>query len=232
MSNSEKRESKRELLSKRISGLDEKIDKLNAQRELLQDKLRAMDIQEMTESVLHLITEVNRSNSMEIELHHDSRTTPIMDRFYNSKSKFLILKSAYCIPYKIRESGGIRISSSSWISLIIIKVNSVQGTFIVNKNGLTMTDLKMSIARNSLYPSNVERQGRLSALAKEIAQLDLANYERGHCIPFHNICYLGAQTYQNQTGYGSEYCGEELVHEGTLYGETTGFLIIGVRVES
>lgn len=39
---------------------------------------------------------------------------------------------------------------------------------------------------------------------------------------------LRAQNSSNRTGYGSEYNGYDLIYQGTLYGETTEYAIVGV----
>lgn len=57
------------------------------------------------------------------------------------------------------------------------------------------------------------------------------NVKYGKVVPFEKPCILGGQTNRNRIGYGWEYNGSDLVYEGTLYGETTKFLIIGVIIE-
>lgn len=195
----------------------------------LHKKSREIEIKEATESTLRLAEEVDDWNSMEITLSRYSKTTPIFDAFFNSDYKFLIIEHAYVLS---QDTSCGYVDNS--VSLIIIKRKDAPSRVSVYDSGLTMTDLKLSI--NDPYtpfePSNPERERRLWPLEKELKQLDLTQYSKGDCVPFQNICYLGAQTYSNQTGFGSEYRGAELVYEGTLYGETTGFLIIGVRFES
>lgn len=223
-----------EELMLQISNLDDEIEKLKEQRDKLQDELDDYKKQKATELTLSLVDEVDEDNSRVEYLYSDSSTTPIMDSFYNSKDQFLIIDGAYTFGYKIAQQTSSVLKESkgyTTVSLIVIKRNSLKGTVYVKKTGLTMTDLKLSVSRGSLYPRNQEKRERLSALAEELSRLDFSPYEKGDCVAFQNIIYLGAQTYRNQTGYGSEYCGEELVHQGTLYGETTGFFIIGVRID-
>ena len=237
MSTNETSGTEKERLTQEISQLDneinvlkEQLSSLEQQKKKLQKQIDRIDYQKNTEVALHLIEELNPQNSREVYLNYKTKTTPIMDSFYNSKDIFLIIpwyhrvqqKNVVQTPFGSISGTGC----SKWISLIIIKMETVHGTIYVRDTGLTMTDLKKSYRQSYLYGE------RLSALEREIAKIDLTQCEKGQCVPFEDICYLGAQTYGNQTGYGSEYHGEELVHEGTLYGETTGFLIIGVRIES
>ena len=56
--------------------------------------------------------------------------------------------------------------------------------------------------------------------------------EPNQAIAFDLPIRLRGQTYANQTGFGSEYNGDELVYQGTLYGETTDFYIIGLIVKN
>lgn len=236
MSTSDASGTEKERLTQEISQLDNEINvlkeqlaSLEQQKKKLQKQIDRIDYQKNTEVALHLIEAITPQNSREIRLDYKTKTTPVMDSFYHSTDDYLILKSIY------EAFGSSHNSSSKWFSLIIVKRKSVQGTIYVQKTGLTMTDLKKSLPNREFHSSDDELDERLSALydeVRKIRQRDMTQFKKGQCIPFENICYLGAQTYQNQTGYGSEYYGNELVHEGTLYGETTGFLIIGVRIEN
>ena len=40
---------------------------------------------------------------------------------------------------------------------------------------------------------------------------------------------FNAQNSSNRSGYGNRYCGEELIYEGTLYGETTDYMFVGAK---
>lgn len=65
---------------------------------------------------------------------------------------------------------------------------------------------------------------------QEIINLKESRIKTGAQLAFEYPCLLGGQTFDNQTGFGSEFYGNELISEGTLYGETTDFIIIGVIV--
>ena len=77
----------------------------------------------------------------------------------------------------------------------------------------------------------LRRPSFAAELFKELSRIPEGKIKEGARIPFTMPCHLGGQTFMNQTGYGSEYEGDMLVHEGTLYGEVTDFQIIGVIVE-
>lgn len=72
---------------------------------------------------------------------------------------------------------------------------------------------------------------KISALYESYLLAKFLCYFRDRGYSLESSCHLGGQTFMNQTGYGSEYEGDMLVHEGTLYGEVTDFQIIGVIVE-
>ena len=55
--------------------------------------------------------------------------------------------------------------------------------------------------------------------------------ENGQIIMFKTCYLLRAQNSSNRTGYGNIYYGDELVHEGTLYGETTSYVLAGVQIK-
>ena len=217
------------LLNEQIAKLDEEIEKIEEQIAALQEQLepfqdkkyelerqlKQMEWKDNTRKCVNQIRKVTPKNSAYVQLFSDTKTTPIMDAFYNSKDRFLIFKRIYTI---------------GWHSISLVVVRNRYHDIIVRDNDLTMTALKKSAGTsiiNREYPSGDIR----SELFNEILQIDPKKIYEGMKIPFHIPCHLGGQTYANQTGYGSEYEGDYLVYEGTLYGEVTDFLIIGIIVE-
>ena len=53
----------------------------------------------------------------------------------------------------------------------------------------------------------------------------------GQVIIFEKPFHFRAQNSMNRTGYGNIYEGEDLIYEGTLYGETTDYAVVGILVE-
>ena len=104
-------------------------------------------------------------------------------------------------------------------------------------SGLTMTDLKKSCS-TSITESSIARfknsdKTRVFPLLVDLFNLHLDDYasDDRNRIPLKMPILLGGQISSNQTGYGWEYYGEELTYQGTAYGETTKFLIIGIALE-
>ena len=164
------------------------------------------------------IFQVTEENSMVVRLSSNTKTTPIMDKFYFSETPFLIFKRIF----RIRNSSGTLIT----VSLVIKK--GFPGDRAID-SGLTMTDLKKfagAFIINNPYPE----RSRKYALVEELLYVAAKLTEDSNAIPFEHPIRLGGQTFSNQTGYGSEYNGNTLVSQGTLYGDTTGFYIIGVLV--
>lgn len=57
------------------------------------------------------------------------------------------------------------------------------------------------------------------------------NYEKGVVMNYLYPILLRAQNSQSKTGYGWEWSWNCLVSEGTLYGETTGYPIVGCVID-
>ena len=83
----------------------------------------------------------------------------------------------------------------------------------------TMTQLKRKQAKRLF-----------DCIKREFADKDIGEDDIGNMIYLEEPIMLRAQTSGNRTGYGSIYNGEKLIHEGTLYGETTSYIIKGVRI--
>jgi hypothetical protein len=130
-----------------------------------------------------------------------------MDEFYHSEREFLILERVFSI-------------SSNWIHLSLIITKSKRRVRY-DYNGLTITNLKQVvgtvISENSIgyYPET----SRKYPLYRELINIGKGKLNSGEKIPFQIPCLIGGQTFENQIGYGSEYCGEDLVYEGKKYGE-------------
>lgn len=206
-------------LQKRIKEIKTTIAKLTNEKEKLEKELCTIEKREATSILLQSISQVSQENSICKVLTHSTKTTPIMDKFYESDNLFLIFKEAF------------RVSFSCYKSVSLVITKSKYGVLHHN-SGLTMTDLKQKtgaiISERAL--SYLPKESRLLPLYQEIIKIDETNLISGNKVPFDIPCLLGGQTFRNQSGFGSEYNGDTLVYSKE-YGETTKFLIIGVIVD-
>lgn len=216
---------KKERIERRIAKIDEQIEKLSDQISTLEDERCELEDQldyilkeATTKSLLNQIQEINKNNTIQAFLFSDTKTTPIMDHFASSSKKFLIFERVFTL-------------DSTWNKVSLIVVKSYPNVYY-KYTGLTMTDLKKSaggyICKNSL--DFIAETNRLFPLYEELTKINQCNPKKGDIIAFQIPCLLGGQTFRDQTGFGSEYWGEELVYQGREYGETTKFMIIGVVV--
>lgn len=202
----------------KIKELTNEIKRIQDRQSALKNMLIKMNEAEATQRLLNSIYEVNENNSIYVQLDAGTRTTPIMDNFYYSDKKFLVFENAFYLS-----------DCRSRVSLVITKgCNNVNYKY----NGLTMTDLKKAvksyIGRNTL--KYLKKESRIYPLYQELTSVakKIQKDETTNVMAFQTPCMIGGQTYTNQSGYGSEYCGEDMIYQGTLYGETSKFLIIGV----
>lgn len=96
------------------------------------------------------------------------------------------------------------------------------------KSGLTFTDLK----RDMLYQAfSLEEKDSFKVLHEVFEGIKaLWNSKEGEKIYHFPVpVQFNAQNSSNRSGYGNRYCGEDLVYEGTLYGETTDYMFIGAK---
>ena len=211
------RESEIQRITRRIEEIDMIVAKLDEEREALEDTKEQYLKEKQIHDVLNQIFQCSEENSMSIYLFPDTKTLEIMDEYTMSDKKFLIIKQHFYLA-DIKESASLVIAKSR---ILTEKTNDV----------LTMTNLKVSydsrISASCLKYCNE----RFQELFTELVKIQSKKRKIGKVVPFEKPCILGGQTNRNRIGYGWEYNGSDLVYEGTLYGETTKFLIIGVIIE-
>ena len=206
-------------LDTQIEELEAKLGELLDEKTALSEQIRELEMAEEASRFTKTVSKINKENSMVESLYEYTKTTPIMDAFASSDKEFLVFRNIFRL-------------APSWKYVSLIVTKSRGGVKYAHSN-LTMTDLKKAsgthISRNlvdympesdRLYPLYLE----LTRVGKKAAMMEGP-------IRFDKPCLLGGQTYRDQTGFGWEYCGEELVHRGREYGETTKFMIIGIWVD-
>lgn len=206
---------------KQINEFNKKIKELHNKIALLKEELKEIITEETTFNMLHNIC-ITKNNSTYKILKKSTRTTPIMDEFSSSDKKYLIFNHTFFLT-----------KNSKHVSLIVTKFD--KNIHYNSNKGLTMTNLKTAISeikyiskRTLEITSPNERE---YPLYQELVKIDQSKISSGQIIPFNTPVLLGGQTFSDQTGFGSEYCGDQIVWQGKEYGETTKFLIIAVIIE-
>ena len=204
---------------KQINALEKEVDKLRAAQKALNTELYELKREEQTEKLLQSVFAVTKRNSTEETLSSFTYTTNLMDKFVNSKRRFLLFKHAF------------RIGAWRYVTLVVTKC---RWDVRYHYSGLVMTDLKKAVGAHVTEDSlRYTREGsRLYPLYSELVAIGQKQMEKGEYIPFETPCMLGGQTNPDRGGYGWEYNGDTLVRQGKNYGETTKFLIVGIRVET
>ncbi len=216
---------KREDIIRRISAIEEEVERLQNSIEQLEEEkweleqqLEKMDVEEATKEILEQISLVDDENSSVEDINDYSGTTYIIDKFLSSNNDFLILKNIFSV-------------SPDWkhVSLVVKKASKR-----VNSKGINLmiSDIKKhtgSHVGNYTVPYMKETD-RLYALYNELDKIGQLPLEKGQLIPFTVPCRMGAQSSRDRRGFGTEYNGDTVVSE-KLYGSHSDFLIIGVRVE-
>ncbi len=192
---------------------ERQIKELEKEKSKADEKISDLETQASTCRVLNSINDITEENSMQVLLYKDTRTTPIMSKFYDSDKSFLTIPE-FMYPRAFL--------------LVIAKYH--YGIQYID-SGMTMTDLKQEGCSPESRVKKIamsDQKTRMSALYKELYKVITKPINAGDKIPFEYPVRLGGQTYNNQTGYGRTYYGYDEYEEGTLYGETTGFVVIGI----
>lgn len=163
--------------------------------------------------------ELSKENAVFIQINRYTRTIDMMDNYMDSFMPFLVLNRMYYV-----YSNGLKS-----ISLVIAWAYSF--TVRIEISELTMTDIKMSVGRtiSENTVAYMDKKDRRYKLYRKILDA-IKDGESGKFVPFKVPLQFGAQISRNRTGYGSEYRCGQLVWQGTYYGETTHFDIIGLII--
>lgn len=179
-------------------------------RKAIQDAEEAIEKKKVElEKVLQYENRPREQKELLRRLYRDTPTVQIMDEFES------LTQEGYC----------------KYERLVLLSSFYHCGTYfsyvVERRNGrecfgdITMTELKK------------EEYWELLQYAKETIdrhnkRKKTTRFHSGTVIYFKKPYRLRAQTSSNRTGYGNYYEGYDLVIEGTLYGDTTDYVILGV----
>ena len=214
-------------LEKRRDELDSKIKALTDERNEIDSEYNIRKRKIESYRLTRSITDVNDNNSMTKFLYANTQTTPLFDEFYHSDKEFLVLKWSITVPKNSHFDDDL------YGDFVVVKYNYLSGAYYLSSK-LTATDLKKKNIINKDFTEEVikkhlETPGyktnsleRYYPLCQEISNIFEQKPKHGERIMFSNPVYLGAQIYEDQENFGiKDY------DYGTLYGQTTTFLIIG-----
>lgn len=155
------------------------------------------------------------SDAISCKLRSNTSTVDLLDEFCSSKKEFLILRDQFSVH-----------NNSGYVSLIITpRYQEIS----VEYTQPTMTELKQNVGKGIHYISCA----RLQPLLAEIDKIDMKykSIPKESKFAFECPFLIGGQTSDNRTGYGCEWLGGGDYIEGTLYGEVTDFMVVGITFE-
>ena len=205
---------------RRLNEIQHEVTKLQAEAAELRKLIQSLTREEDTQAFLADIHNLEKGNTMATRLSHDTKTTPLMEKFWHSDKTFLLFEQVCSVTTNL---------ARRWCPVSLVVKRGAPGLEIID-SGLTMTDFKKYAG--AVFTSNFfSKSSRLYSLVEELLQASKKISESTKTVAFEHPIRLGGQTFKDQTGFGSEYHGDSLVVPGKLYGETTGFLIIGLVVD-
>ena len=168
---------------------------------------------------------MNTDATLTIKVRKDTRSIALLDKFEsrdengNKKYNTLILQDAF----SIRHAG-----NCYRVSLHMQRKSKDSDCMSSN---LTFSDLKQKLV-NCIF--SVESKSKIkivNEVLKIAAETPNLQDEKRAYLAFNTPVEFNAQNSSNRSGYGNRYCGEELVYEGTLYGETTTYVFVGAQCQ-
>lgn len=171
------------------------------------------------------------------EAHLSGSTVKILDKYIESKEQY----------FKILDNFKIVHNDIVYDVNFVISNKMIQETKIVKTN-ITMTEFKKIFDRTYVLKDMNKYMDNVSSLDRtNIPKINLPVYDfilsfykhlqnnfddklLGDLIKFENPISINAQSSDNRTGYGNEYYYDTLIYEGTKYGETSEFPIVGYQI--
>ena len=162
---------------------------------------------------------------LSVTVRNDTRTVALLDKFESinengsKKYKTLLLEDAFYIRHL-----GHRYKISLYMQRKPLGSSCI-------KSSLTFSDLKRELF-NHIY--SVESNSPIkivNEVLKAIAEVPNLQELQQTQFFFDLPVQFNAQNSSNRSGYGNRYRGEELVYQGTQYGETTTYVFVGAQCQ-
>lgn len=198
-------------LNTKLPKKEEELEKLRKVIDEEEDHVKAIKRIEFQNYVLNM----KKKGIFAFKLSNSTSTVNLLDEFCASKKDFLVLKDQFAA-----------YNNTGYISLIITpRYQNIE----VEHTQPTMTELKQNVGKQI---HNISCP-RLQPLLKEIDKINRENnpISKGSKFAFERPFLIGGQTSANRTGYGCEWIGGGDYITGTLYGEVTDFMVVGIIFE-
>ena len=236
---------------KALEALKKEIIDLKTEKYRIENEKNPEEEKKNLTELMEEVRRISLEDCLKLAVTANSSSVKIFDEFKESNKKYLLLNYGDYFEFPILGFfGEISFSGGSDISLVIIKQWKSIGRL---SNTITASRLKRfkrvhgqpaelskeeALAKElqaleNVYYEDALNESRSEGLKQEESSSGMRSYPSEHkerFYPFSEPISLGAQTSADREGYGNIYHGEELVREGTKYGATTEFLIIGVYV--
>lgn len=154
-----------------------------------------------------------KNNDLEVYISKDSHTIPIMDKFEKYENGVKIY-NRMIINNIEKASIGLYLYS---YKLIVERIDYRDKKTVGN---ITMSEFK-------------DHKGKVTQYAKKCLMEYLKNHniKIGKEVYFNSPYYLRAQNSSNREGYGWEWEWDNLIYEGTEYGECDNYGFVGVIID-
>ena len=168
---------------------------------------------------------MNTDATLTVKVRKDTRSIALLDKFESldenrcKKYTTLILQDAFCIKH----------AGHCYRVSLHMQRKAKDSTCI--PSSLTFSDLKQKLV-NCIF--SVESKSKIkivNEVLKVAAETPSLQDEKQAYLSFQSPVEFNAQNSSNRSGYGNRYCGEDLVYEGTLYGETTTYVFVGAQCQ-
>lgn len=165
----------------------------------------------------------------------EGSTVKILDEYIKSQKQYFYITTNFNI-----------IHENKVFDIHFIISNKIPIDKKIVSTNITMTEFKQlfkddfcNCYKTLNYKNRLEELNRCSTPKLSVAVFDFLKLFYSHfkehynqsknnnLILFDNPISVNAQSSSNRTGYGNEYCYDTLIYEGTKYGETSEFPIVG-----
>lgn len=168
----------------------------------------------------------------------ETSTIKILDKYIESKEQYFLISDDFNIDYqnKIYDIKFV-ISNKIEFGKSIIRTNITMTDFKKIYNSMFNDYEKIVHYKNNIKDNDRTNIPKFTVPVLDFIELFFENFEthidsintssEDEIIFFDNPISINAQSSKNRTGYGNEYYYDTLIYEGTKYGETSQFPIVG-----